>query len=138
MGAVTAMVTDAMRRKAEQLAEEATSWLPATSRVNGRRFFIVPNSTGSAAYYCDFNQCTCRGHQWRGICSHVEAIRSVERRRMAEMAESAWQKENDELFAGFTRTDVEPAPALPEPKPVVAKRGYRDLFPDDDSLCDAF
>lgn len=135
----TQFITPSMRKRAEQMADEAGSWLRATSRVNGRSFFIVPNSTGSAAYYCDFNHCTCRGNQYRGICSHVEAVRVMERRRMAEMAEEAWQAENDALFAGFTKHEVDPAPALPEPEAAPRfTRDYHALYGPDDDTVDAY
>lgn len=132
----TKLITPAIRSRAEQLADEASGWLPATSRVSGKRFYIVPNSTGSAAHYTNANGCTCRGWQFRGICAHSEAVKLLERRRMAEMAaEAAFQVENDRLFAGFERHDVVPAPALPAAASRFTK-SYYDLFPDDDSLVD--
>ena len=54
----------------------------------------------------------------------------MERRRMAEMvADAAWQRENDELFAGYTKYEVTEAPALAGPAPK-RKMTYSELYPD--------
>ena len=107
MAMARGIVTQNMKRWAEQLADEAPSWLRATSRVNGRSFYIVPSSTGGAAYYTTFYGCTCKGFLYRSVCAHVEAVKIMERRRMEEMvADAAWQAENDALFLGFTKYEV--------------------------------
>ncbi len=134
------MVTPAIRERAVRLAEESSSWLPAVSRVSGKRFYIVPSSTGSAAHYTNFHGCTCNGFLHRNICAHVEAIRLVERRRMAELAaEAAFQAENDALFFGYERHETPPNNEMTAPKAAPRfSKGYADLFGPDDDTVDAF
>lgn len=128
----TKTITPAIRDRADRLVEEVSGWLRGTSRRNGRSFLIVPASNGSAAWYVSFEACTCPGFRNRSVCAHNEAVKIAERRRMTELAaEAAWQAENDELFAGFERIEVEAAPALPVAAPVARfSRGYSELFED--------
>lgn len=70
-------------------------------------------------------------------------IRDIERWREGKAAPNCSKcirvqrlAESDRLFSGYTRYEIEAAPVVVvEP---VRRKSYADLFPNDDSLCDAF
>ena len=70
-----AMVTAAMARKAEMLAEQAPTWNRGRSKATAREFYVVPASDGVSAHWTAVagRGCTCTGHRRRGVCTHALA-----------------------------------------------------------------
>lgn len=66
----TKMVTDAMRKKAEALADMIPLFSKGRSKVTGAEFVIVPGSKAGTAWWANFAGCTCPGFRNRGICAH--------------------------------------------------------------------
>ena len=115
---MTATVTPAMRKKAEQLAEGAHLWHRGRSKRNGQAFYLVPGSKPGVVYYSNHLGCTCPGFRNRGVCALQQAALIVLQR-----AEDA------------IRAETQPAPAksaqqLHEERQ--QRRGYAALMGDDD------
>lgn len=66
----TAIVTDAMREKAERLADMLPTCPRGRSKRDGRGFFVIPASRPNLAHYANMLGCTCRGFDVRGVCTH--------------------------------------------------------------------
>ena len=79
----TAIVTPAMRRKAEQLAELVPTFHRGRSKANGQGFYLVPGSQPGTAHYTSDLGCTCPGFRHRGVCAHQQACVIVLARQTA-------------------------------------------------------
>lgn len=130
------IATPSMQAQAEVLMARSTKWAKGT-RADGLEFYLFASSRTLADGTPIMNMtrrdgvaCSCSGFLYRHLCSHVVAVRILNE-------QAAFDAESDRLFSGFQKYEIEAAPALAAPAPV-ARRGYQDLFPDDDSLCDAF
>jgi hypothetical protein len=132
--------TPSMQAHAEVLLERASRWARGIDKSNGQAFVTFTSSRtdreGNPIYHKTHAAglgCTCPSWLHRGSCSHALACQIDAERQ-------AWQAENDAIFAGFERHDVEPVPALPEPV-AAPRKSYADLFPpedDDLGLVDAY
>lgn len=108
-----------MLAKATVLLEERATWQRGTSKRTGEHFWLIPASSGRTAHYTNASGCTCRSFSYRGICSHVVAVRTL-----AE--QDGWSPipEAERIAAEAWRRELA---AMPEP---ARKRGYTELFAD--------
>lgn len=132
--------TSSMHAQAEVLLARASRWAKGVRPSDGLAFYLFASSrtdrAGNPIYHqthISGESCTCPSHAYRGACSHALAARMNAERQARHDAES------DALFAGYERHEVKPAPAQSAPKPARKfTRSYHDLFPNDDSLVDAY
>jgi len=62
---------DARTAKALELLSGADRWLKITSKLDGRRYYVVPSSDGHHLYWVRPDSCTCPDATRRGItCKH--------------------------------------------------------------------
>ena len=124
-----------MRAQAEVLVSRASKWARGTRKRDGVEFvtFLSSRTTADGQpiyYYCraDSQGCTCPSWNYRGSCSHALACQMDREQR-------AFDDETAAIFEGYTRFEVEAAPALPAPAPVARfSRGYADLFEGNDDV----
>ncbi len=65
--------TDARTAKAIALLATADRWLKITSKVDGRRYYVVPGSNGRV-YWARPDACSCPDATHRGVtCKHMVA-----------------------------------------------------------------
>ena len=104
------MASTMVADKAERLA--SMQWMRGTSRVDGRKFWIIPAGNGKGAHYATTYGCSCKGFAFRGECSHVAAAIIRDRRdnpvRVVSEATPSLEEARDELRAALART-VDPA-----------------------------
>ena len=67
---------------AEQIAAEPERWSRGRSKQTGQAFWLIQGSKG-AAHYATASGCTCKGFYYRGVCSHVVAVKVREDRERA-------------------------------------------------------
>ena len=81
-------LSDQTMQKAMRLADQVHTFARGRSKVDGSRFVIIPSSDApeTSGHYTNLHTCSCLGYARRGICSHVEALRIVQRRRDKETA----------------------------------------------------
>jgi hypothetical protein len=116
-------VTPSMQAKAVTLLEERATWQRGTSKRTGEQFWLIPASDGRTAHYANASGCTCRSFSYRGICSHVVAVRALAEQtddwspipEAERIAAEAWRRELAEM-----------------PEPARCK-GYDELYPDNES-----
>jgi len=64
---------DARTAKALELLSGADRWLKITSKLDGRRYYVVPGSTGRV-YWARPDACSCPDATHRGVtCKHMVA-----------------------------------------------------------------
>ena len=62
---------DQRTAKALELLASADRWLKITSKVDGRRYYVVPSSDGQHVYWVRPDSCTCPDATRRGLtCKH--------------------------------------------------------------------
>jgi len=62
---------DQRTAKALELLSGADRWLKITSKVDGRRYYVVPASDGQHLYWVRPDSCTCPDATRRGLtCKH--------------------------------------------------------------------
>ena len=65
--------TDARTARAIELLATADRWLKITSKVDGRRYYVVPGSNGHV-YWARPDACSCPDATHRGVtCKHMVA-----------------------------------------------------------------
>lgn len=131
--AMQMIATPSMRAHAEVLVERSSRWARGFDHMTGHRFVMFVSSRtdkdGKPIYHktrADGLGCTCESWLYRSACSHALACQWDTERQ-------AFDKESDELFAGFEKFEVEAAPALPAAAPV-ARKPYAALFPENDDV----
>jgi hypothetical protein len=121
--ATTRIPTESMKAKAVTLLEERATWQRGTSKRTGERFWLIPASDARTAHYATSAGCTCRSFLYRGICSHVVAVRAL-----AELVDG-WSPipEAEQIAAEAWRRELT---EMPEP---ARRKGYDELYPDNES-----
>ena len=61
--------TESQRAAAEALLADPGRWSPGRSKETGRAFWLVTGSQGRSYFVTSYG-CTCKGYQYRGVCSH--------------------------------------------------------------------
>ena len=74
MNATIATPTPSQQAAAEQLLASPEKWSHGRSKVSGEHFWLIQGSNG-VAHWATASGCTCRGFRFRGMCSHVLAVK---------------------------------------------------------------
>ena len=92
---------DARTAKSLELLASADRWLKITSKVDGRRHYVVPSSDGQHLYWVRPDSCTCPDATRRGLtCKHMIAAALF----VAKV--NAGRKPGRAACAGCARTSV--------------------------------
>lgn len=123
--ATTATVTQSMRAKSQALLSERSRWSRGTSKRTGVQFWVIPDSSGTAAHWANEDGCTCKGFKYRGLCSHVISVREAAHESALADGWSPIPSDEQASHAAFrARLAAEPT--------VKVKRSYADLFGPDE------
>jgi len=92
---------DQRTARALELLSGADRWLKITSKLDGRRYYVVPSSDGQHLYWVRPDSCTCPDATRRGVvCKHQIAAALFVARVNAE------RKPGRAACAGCARTSV--------------------------------
>ncbi len=91
--------TDARTARAIELLASADRWLKITSKLDGRRYYVVPGSTGRV-YWARPDACSCPDATHRGVtCKHM-------------VATALWAAKVNAERRQPTRKPIKPAPSF--------------------------
>ena len=79
--------TASQQAAAAALLAAPEKWSHGRSKVDGRAFWLSQGSKG-AAHWTTAYGCTCKGFQYRGVCSHQVAVVMREAQQAARQAEA--------------------------------------------------
>jgi hypothetical protein len=107
--------TDARTAKAIELLASADRWLKITSKVDGRRYYVVPGSNGRV-YWARPDGCSCPDATHRGVtCKHMVAtalyVAKVNAERKQPKRKPATPRANFARDAGIGGTIAAPEAA---------------------------
>lgn len=87
-----AVYTETMTANAMQWLQSAQTWTRGVRKSDGLALVIFPSaSKPGTGHYTTETACSCRGFQYRNVCSHVLAVR-LEIRQAREEAVAAHER----------------------------------------------
>jgi len=78
--------TASQQAAAEALFADPGRWSPGRSKETGRAFWLVTGSQGRSYFVTSYG-CTCKGFQYRGVCSHSLAATMREAQQASRQAD---------------------------------------------------